>query len=300
MLSGLDHDRDLHALRAMRDLIAEHGQDFPHVFAFPSNAGHRTGRDMSGDGRSATPDDTHGYGPFSGTKALALLSRHPIKADLARDFSRFLWRDLPGAKLPDLSPEALEIHRLSSTGHWDVPIRLEGGAQLHLLIYQAGPPVFGGPNDRNLLRNHDETAFWSQFLDGALPMPPPQAPVVVMGGSNLDPHDGDGLHGAMQALLAHPRLQDPRPESAGAQQAGADSARRGPPAQHTVDWPQAGGPGNLRVSYILPSHALRIRDAGVFWPERDSPEADLLGPPDDPPTRHRLVWVDIEKGSLAP
>ncbi|MDD7971925.1 endonuclease/exonuclease/phosphatase family protein [Roseinatronobacter alkalisoli] len=307
VLSGLDHDHDGVALAAFRDLIASYGHVMAHVFAFPSNAGLRTGLDMTGDGRAWGPDDTQGYGDFAGQKALAILSRFPILPEKSRDFSEFLWRDLPeslspyapGGSMPD--PVRHGLQRLSSTGHWDVALDLPDRRHLHLLVYQAGPPVFGGRSNRNLHRNHDETAFWRHFLDGALPMPPPDAPFVLMGGSNLDPFDGDGLHDAMRGLLAHPAVQDPQPASDGARhaaQAGASSAHQGPHVHDTVDWPQVPGPGNLRVSYILPARSLKVTGAGVLWPLPGTPESTLLGDPDDPPTRHRLVWVDIDANGI--
>lgn len=299
VLSGLDHDHDLAALQVLRGLIAGKGHYFPHLFAFASNAGLRTCLDMTGDGRSDTADDTQGYGAFRGARALAILSRYPFDAGNARDFSGFLWRDLPQARLPDMPPEALAIQRLSSTGHWDVPVIVGPETRLHLMVYQAGPPVFGGPGNRNLLRNHDETAFWLRFLEGALPMAPPEAPFVLLGGSNLDPEDGDGMQEAMRALLAHPALQDPRPASEGGMRA-ADTGHRGPPEHDTVHWPQQSGPGNLRVSYILPSREVQVSAAGVFWPAPESPEAHLLGDAEAPPTRHRLVWVDLVRDSLGP
>lgn len=303
VLSGVDHDHDNATLRAFRDLIASYGHELPHAFAFPSNAGVRTGLDMTGDGHVAGPDDTQGYGYFAGQKALGILSRFPILPAQSRDFSGFLWRDLPdtlspyraAGSMPDPARDA--IQRLSSTGHWDVALDIPKRGSLHLLVYQAGPPVFGGRNDRNLNRNHDETAFWHHFLDGALPMAPPARPFVLLGGSNLDPFDGDGLHDAMRALLAHPAIQDPQPASDGASAAG-DSGHRGPDALDTVHWPQVPGPGNLRVSYVLPSSGLRVTGAGVFWPAPDAPESGLLGNSDDPPTRHRLVWVDIDPENL--
>ncbi len=83
-------------------------------------------------------------------------------------------RTLPGALLPEVdgkpfpSPQALAVQRLSSVGHWDVPVLLGAGKRLHLLAFAAGPPVFDGPEDRNGKRNHDEVAFWSLYLDGRL------------------------------------------------------------------------------------------------------------------------------------
>lgn len=307
VLSGVDHDHADVTLNAFRDLIAAQGHVMAHTFAFASNAGLRTGLDMTGDGRTAGPDDTQGYGDFSGQKGLAILSRHPILRDHSRDFSDFLWRDLPASlspyrpegSMPDPARHALQ--RLSSTGHWDVALKMPDHRLLHLLVYQAGPPVFGGRNDRNLHRNHDETAFWSHFLDGALPMPPPDAPFVLMGGSNLDPFDGDGMHDAMRNLLAHPAIQDPQPASKGAAHAArsdADDRHIGPHAHDTVHWPQVPGPGNLRVSYILPARGVSVTNSGVFWPLPDMSEAALLGDPDNPPTRHRLVWMDIDADNL--
>ncbi len=299
VLSGLDYDLGLHTLAAFRDLVTARGHAMAHILAFPTNAGLRTGQDMTGDGRADTPDDTHGYGRFAGERALALMSRLPVDRAGARDFSHFLWRDLPDARLPALGPHVLALQRLSSTGHWDIPLVLGPELSLHLLVYQAGPPVFGRNPERNLLRNHDETAFWTAYLDGRLPMAPPQGPLVLVGGSNLDPADGDGLHKAMRALLAHPALQDPAPTSAGALLAASDpiSARHlGPHDQDTVFWPD--GPGHLRVSYILPGAALRVLDAGVFWPLPDTPEAALFGPADALYTPHRPVWVDIDRRSV--
>ncbi len=303
LLTGIDHDHGLTALSAFAGLIAEAGgPDYAHRFAFPPNRGVRTGRDMTGDGRSGTPDDTQGYGPFAGSGAMAILSTLPVMDGRARDFSAFLWRDLPGALIPEQGgrpfPDAgvFAIQRLSTTGHWDVPVRLPDGTALHLLAFHATPPVFGGPHDRNRRRNHDEVRFWSLFLDGALPMPPPEGPVVVLGDANLDPFDGDGMHAAMRALLAHPRLQDPAPASAGAAAAVGprDAGHRGNPALDTTLWDGPRQPGNLRVDYVLPAAGLTVLDAGVFWPAPDDPMAALLRDASGAEvSRHRLVWVDI-------
>ncbi len=301
VLSGIDYDHGLATLGAFRDLIATQGQDFPFLYALPSNAGLQVTGQPVWSAYGGTADDAQGYGPYRGARALALLSRLPIDPDAVRDFSSFLWRDLPGALLPQMPPERLEIQRLSSTGHWDIPLLLSPERRLHLLIYQAGPPVFGPDALFNRNRNHDETAFWLAYLDHRLPLPPPTAPVILLGGSNLDPYDGDGLHSAMRDLLAHPRLQDPAPASTGARRAAMteqDLSHRGPPERDTVHWPQENGPGNLRVSYILPDARLRLRASGVFWPEPGSPEARLMGDPLAPPTPHRMVWVDLDLSGL--
>lgn len=295
VLSGLDYDHSLAKLTAFRDLIAAEGHDFPHLFARPSNAGLRRTLPPT---RRPGPDDAQGYGAYPGARGLAVLARLPLLPAQSHDYSGFLWQDLPPAYRADPAFHPPEDQRLSSTGHWAVAVDTGNAQPLTLLAYQAGPPVFGTESTRNLARNHDETRFWSAYLDDALPEPAPSGPLVVIGGANLDPQDGDGLHSAMRALLAHPRLQDPRPASTGAREA-RNAGHKGPPELDTVQWPQASGPGNLRVSYILPDRALDVRGSGVFWPLPDTPEAALFGPPDDPITRHKPVWVDLDRSTLA-
>jgi hypothetical protein len=297
VLLRFDYDAGGLALGAFADLLATHGVIYPHRFALRPNAGLMTDHDLDGDGLLRGPRDAQGYGLYAGHNGMAVLSRLPLLAEAARDFSAMLWKDLPGAHLPEWngvpfpSADALAVQRLSSTGHWDVPVQTPSGPPLHLLIYHATPPVFDGPEDRNGLRNADETRFWSLFLDGALPWPPPEAPVIVMGNANLDPMGGDGRGVHMRDLLAHPRLQDPAPRSAGAAASGFRAPSQS--ATDTVAWDADGEPGNLRVSYILPDHALQVTGAGVFWPTADDPEVMLLGDAGRGASRHRLVWMDI-------
>ena len=251
-----------------------------------------SGLDLDGDGKTGGAGDAQGFGRFSGEGGLALLSRYPIEADAARDFSTFLWRDLPGNLIEGagLSPEATAVQRLSSTAHWDVPL-LVGSQSLHLFAWAATPPVFDGPEDRNGRRNHDEAAFWLRYLDGDLSMAPPKGPFVLLGDANLDPVDGEGRPEALRALLAHPRLQDPRPASAGAAmapQTGRNAGHGGEAALDTADWDDA-RIGNMRVDYVLPSRDLRVLGAGTFWP---APEAPMAGAAATA-SRHALVWVDI-------
>ena len=275
LLLRIDYDLHNAALEAFADLLTDAGHPMPHRFALRPNTGIATGLDMDGDGRTGTPDDAQGYGRFSGAGGMAILSRYPVDTANVQDHSSFLWRDLPGAMIPRLdgaafpSDEVLTIQRLSSTGHWQVPVVLPDGRRLTLLTWHAGPPVFGGPMSRNQRRNHDENAFWSHLLSGSLPIAPPSEPFVLIGNSNLDPTAGDGLHTAMRALLTHPALQDPQP-----------LGRRPGAVADTVAtawWPD--GPGAMRVSYILPDTSARVRDSGLIWPEE--------------PARHALVWVEL-------
>ena len=276
VLLGFDYDLDAVALAAFQDLLAAAGHAMPHRHARLPNRGMATGLDMDGDGRTGTPDDAQGFGRFAGAAGMAVLSRLPIDTAATRDFSAFLWRDLPGALLPRHqgqpfpSEQVFDIQRLATTGFWDVSVLLPDGSPLSLLAWHAGPPAFGGPHQRNLRRNHDETMFWLHLLDGALPMPPPAPPYVLIGNANLDPAAGDGMHQAIRALLDHPALQDPAPASSPPRVPGA-------PATATAHFPQ--GPGWLRTSYILPDAGLQVLDSGL-----------IRAPA---PARHALVWVDI-------
>lgn len=300
LITSLDYDYELKALSAFATLLADNGANYPHLFALRPNTGFATGLDLDGDGRLGEPADAQGFGYFAGQGGMAILSRFPIAEAEVRDFSGFLWQDLPGALLPEKdgapfpSAAAQAAQRLSTTGHWAVPVILPNAGRLTLLAWYATPPVFDGPEDRNGKRNHDETVFWSKLLENALDVPPPEPPFVLLGDANLDPFDGDGLSEAMVALLAHPLLTDPEPSSEGGQieaelQGGTNARHRGPPALDTADWRDDGGPGNLRVDYVLPSSDLTVSASGVFWPPPDDPMAELV----KMASSHRLVWVDI-------
>lgn len=297
LMTGFDYDFGGAALDAFAGVLDAAGVAYPHRFAFRPNTGLATGLDMNGDGRFGTPDDAQGFGAFSGQGGMAILSRLPIDAANAQDYSAMRWADLPDALFPLIDKKTVPAgngrlqQRLSTTGHWNVPVLMPDGVRLHLLAFHATPPVFDGPDDRNGRRNHDEVRFWSLLLNGTLEYPPPPR-FVILGDANVDPSDGDGLHDAITTLLAHPAVQDPRPRSKGAQ-AAADPGHGGDPALDTVDWPELDGPGNLRVDYVLPSARLGVLDAGVFWPTPDTPGAGHLGRDTADASRHRLVWVDI-------
>ena len=300
VLQDIDYDAGLAGLGAFAEMVAEAGSDYPHRFALRPNTGMATGLDMDGDGRTGGPRDAQGYGRFAGAAGMAILSRHPIDREGVVDLSSMLWRDLPGAIPPGTeaepfpSPEAREAQRLSTTAHWIVPVEI-GGTVLTLLTWHATPPVFDGPEDLNGRRNHDEAALWSRLLDGALDVPAPAPPFVILGDANLDLADGDGRPEALAALIADPRLTDPQPISAGARQA-ANPGHRGDPAADTARYDDP--PGNLRVDYLLPSSDIDIKASGVFWPKDDSPAARALGPIEDWP-RHSIVWADLALGSEA-
>lgn len=279
LLLDFDHDFEGRALQAFVDLLATAGHPMPHHLAPTPNAGQITALDLDGDGRLGGAGDAQGWGRFTGDGGMVLLSRFSLIPDTLRDHGPFLWRDLPGTRLPQdetgapvLSDAILAVQRLASVAAWEVSVHPPNGPPLGLMAWHAGPPVFGGPHRRNWLRNAAENAFWLARLDGRLG-PLPRHPYVLLGDSNLDPDRGAGDHAVMRALLGHPALQDPAPRAA--------EAPPGVRADATAHWPQ--GPGALRVDYILPSADLAVTDARLVWPSDDATHAliivDIAWPP---------------------
>lgn len=299
--------------------VSQNGADpivFPHRFVAPSNTGIPSGFDLNNDGAVGGPDDAFGFGFFPGQFGMAVFSQYPIDFDGIRTFQLFLWKDMPGALLPDdpetpapadwYSAEELDVLRLSSKSHWDVPVIIDG-TKVHFLVSHPTPPVFDGPEDRNGRRNSDEIRFWADYIlparggyiyddEGNVGGLQPGTPFVIAGDQNADPFDGDSVPGAAQQLLDHPLVNTRvTPDSDGAVeqtilQEGVNLDHEGNPAYDTADFAEP--PGNLRVDYVLPHQELRIVDAGVFWPTSDDPLFSLVGTFPFPSSDHRLVWID--------
>jgi len=295
---------------------------YPFRFVAPSNTGIPSGFDLDNNGSVGGPNDAFGFGAYPGQFGMAVFSRFPILRRHVRTFQLFLWKDMPGALLPDdpatpapadwYSPEELAVFRLSSKSHWDLPV-LIGGSVVHALVSHPTPPVFDGPEDRNGTRNFDEIRLWADYVvpsrgrylyddqgrRGGLER---GASFVIMGDQNSDPLDGDSLPGAAQQLLEHPRVNTSlTPSSPGgpeqaARQGGANLTHRGDPAFDTADFADVPGPGNLRADYVLPSEDLRMLEARVFWPLSTDPLFRLVGAFPFPTSDHRLVWVDVRVG----
>jgi len=145
---------------------------FPYSFIAPSNTGIRSGKDFDNDGNSNWPvltsgygNDSFGFGEFPGKFGMVVYSKYPIDIAAARTFQMFLWKDMPGNLLPTpwYSPDEVDIFRLSSKSHWDVPITI-GKKTVHFLVSHPTPPVFDGPEDRNGRRNNDEIRFWADYI----------------------------------------------------------------------------------------------------------------------------------------
>ena len=281
LLTAIDYDLRGEALAALAAQLEAAGQPYRYRAALRPSTGVPTERDLDGNGQLGEARDAQGWGRFAGEGGMAVLSRLPI-ADGARDFSGFLWADLPGNLMSDTDP-ARDIQRLHTTGAHEVPVLLPGGGTLRLLAFYASPPVFDGPEDRNGRRNHDEAAFWLRLLEGDLPLQAPAPPFVILGQTSLDPQDGEGRPQALRALLAHPALQDPAPR---APQGRHDAGHKGDAALDTALYEGLGG---RRVEVILPSADLTVSGAGVIWP----PDSDPLAAPLAAASRHRPLWVEI-------
>ncbi len=325
LLNEFDYVADDVAIDLFRENYLEVGQggadpiDYPYAFVAPSNTGVPSGFDLDNNGTVGGGNDAFGFGLFEGQFGMAVLSRYPIDESSVRTFQHFLWKDMPGALLPDdpatappadwYSPDELDVFRLSSKSHWDVPVRV-GRRTIHILASHPTPPTFDGPEDRNGTRNHDEIRFWADYVgsprdgryiyddEGRRGGLRPGSSFVVLGDQNSDPVDGDSVPGAIQQLIDNRRLTDPLPTSKGAVEAaqlqgGANMTQKGDPKYDTADFNDNPAPGNLRADYVLPSRNLRVLDAGVFWPVQADPLSRLTGVFPFPTSDHRLVWVDL-------
>jgi endonuclease/exonuclease/phosphatase family protein len=318
LVNEFDYVPDHVAADLFRQNYLERGQNgarpihYPYAFVAPSNTGVLTGFDLNRDGRTDTGDDAHGFGAFEGQFGMLVLSKFPIDTHAARTFQKFRWEDMPNAMLPDdpatpapkdwYSPEILNVLRLSSKSHWDLPIRI-GHSTVHFLVSHPTPPTFDGAEDRNGTRNHDEIRFMADYVTpgkgryiyddkGGRGGLKPGARFVIAGDNNSDPLDGDSVPGSIQQLLNAPRVIDPMPGSiagyrAAKEQGGANLTHRSNPFFDTADFNDV-APGNLRADYVLPSHGLIPLHGEVFWALSDSPLARLNDASD-----HHLVRQDI-------
>ncbi|MEZ6088866.1 MAG: endonuclease/exonuclease/phosphatase family protein [Pirellulaceae bacterium] len=317
LINEIDFDQENRCAIVLRDRYIGMSQNgltplsYEHLFSAPVNTGIPSNLDLDGDGRTQGAGDAWGFGRYPGQYGMVIYSRLPIETEKARTFQKFLWSHLSGALQPSDPVTGKRFHadavwrrlRLSSKSHWDVPIIVRD-QRLHLLASHPTPPVFDGPEDRNGCRNHDEIAFWSQYIDPASStrfvddqgrigsLGDEQAKFVIVGDLNADPIDGDGRSDAIHRLLSHVGVTDTKPKSLGGREAcermgERNLKHRGDPALDTAEF-NAASVGNLRIDYVLPSSNLKVASSGVFWPSPSEPSAQWLQGSD-----HRLVWVDL-------
>ncbi len=291
--------------------------EYAYRFVATVNTGVPSGLDLNGNGKTSDAEDCFGFGRFPGQYGMAVFSAFPVATDQVRTFQKFLWKVMPHSLFPPCDvdthesiydAQTMEVLRLSSKSHWDVPIKI-GENTIHFLVSHPTPPVFDGPEDRNGRRNHDEIRLWADYIDpnksaylvddqgraGGLTR---GAKFVIAGDLNADPHDGDAYPGAIAQLLEHPLIDSQTvPASSGGEQqsalqGGVNRRHQGAARHDTGDFPDEDrSPGNLRMDYVLPSRTLIVTGAGVFWPSPEEPEFAWVDASD-----HRLVWIDVQLG----
>jgi len=335
LINEFDFDAGGVALQRFQDNYLSIGQNgaqpifYPFRFTAESNTGIPTGLDVDNSGTIGGGNDAFGFGAFPGQFGMAVYSMYPIDPTGIRTFQKFLWKDMPGALLPDnpatpapadwYSPAVQSIFRLSSKSHWDLPI-LVGGKVVHFLTSHPTPPVFDDPPaypagvNFNGRRNFDEIRFWADYISpgrsgyiyddaGGTGGLQPGSLFVIAGDQNSDPLDGDSIPGSIQLLLEHPLVNTKfTPESPGAVQqnalqGGANLTHRSDPRFDTADFNDA-APGNLRADYVLPRKSMQIVDGAVFWPLNTDPLFRLVGTFPFPTSDHRAVWIDTTVPSI--
>ena len=262
-LQGIDYDLEHRALTALTKVLEKAGLPYPYSFTAAPNAGQTSRLDLNGNGRLGDADDAHGFGRYTSMGGMAVLSRFEIMHDAVEDYTNLLWRNLDGHIFPFVEgrpfggEDAFAAHRLSSRNHWVIPILTPNGASLRLMTLHTTPPLYDGNEDRNGRRNHDEVAFWNDYIAQNTGTDP----FILLGTANIDPKRGSGRCCAIQTLLGSEALQNPFGDT--------------PTAVFSDKMPDG-----LQVDYLLPSSQLRVTARGMRT--------------DDQASRHSLLWVDVE------
>lgn len=297
-LQEFDYDESGNARQLFQKNYLEISQNgaqpiaFKYTYVVPSNTGLLSGMDLDQDGKIDSPGDAFGFGFHPGQYAFAILSKYLIKKDNIRTFQYFLWKDMPEAKLPKnsitgepwYSEAALDILRLSSKNHVDVPIQLPTGL-IHVLVAHPTPPI----SEPQRSRNFDEIRLLADYItpdkanylyddNGRKGGLETTAHVVIMGDMNADSLNGNNLNNAINQLLTHQRLH----------QQIVSLNLKGNPVHHTATW-------GLHVDYVLPSKTLTIKNSGIFWPDPSDSLYYLVEKKGDieASSDHRLVWLDL-------
>ena len=304
LLNEFDHNGEGEKLRLFQENFLAIGQNgeapitYPFRYAPFSNTGVNSGLDLDNNRQpGVVPGDAFGFGEFPGRFNMAFFSKYPIETDKIRTFQNFLWKDMPGNVIPPgfYSNEVLEVFRLSSKNHCDVPVTI-GPATVHFLISHPTPPVFDGSEDRNGRRNTDEIRLWADYIDpakatylidddgktGGLEK---DSRFVIMGDQNADIDEGDSREPAIRQLLQNPLVD-------------TSITPNGP--RFRDDTAIFGG--RVRVDYCLPSTSgLTLNAAEVIWPRDDTePLGELLGgSANGTVSDHRPVVIDVSVEPIA-
>ena len=311
-LMEFDFDENGEALASFKRNFLEISQNdadtihYRYACSIISNTGVLSVVDLNSDNKVSLPNDAFGFGRFLGQYAFAVLSKFPFDLENLRTFREFKWKDMPGANLPtniDGSPfyskEAIDVFRLSSKNHIDLPIILPNSQRVHLILAHPTPPVFDGAEDRNGKRNHDEIKLLADFISDANYLIDDKGNrgglasdenFVIMGDLNADPNDGDSFNNAILQLLDHPRVNqdiakgDKIPDSEGGRENNRSAGQVGDPAHDTAFF-------GLRIDYVLPSSTFDVLESGVFWPASSNPLHNLIK--DGAASDHLCVWADV-------
>ncbi len=331
LINEFDYDAGGKAIKRFKENYLEVGQSgeapvyYPYAFFAPVNTGVHSGKDLDNNGSVvSTPgaagygEDAFGFGLHPGQYGFVVLSKFPIDKANARTFQKFLWKDMPGAMLPDnpniagtadwYSTDELAVFRLSSKTHADVPVNINGTI-LHVLASHPTPPVFdeGAPwitgVDHNGRRNSDEIRFWNDYItpansayiydDTQTPAAPggglpPNSRFVICGDQNSDNNEGDGTDPAIKQLIGGIATVGgaPIPANILVNSTFVPGGGAGTDADDTAAFS-----GGVRVDYVLPSiFGLTVDSGGVFWPSASSgdPIVAALSATD-----HHLVYVNL-------
>jgi endonuclease I/methionine-rich copper-binding protein CopC len=315
LVNEFDYDFGRLAMRRFRENYLEVGQSgeapvyYPYAYVASSNTGIASGFDLDNNGTvDTTPgdntyaQDAFGFGTFPGQYSFVVFSKFPIDTANIRTFQQFLWKDMPGALLPDnpnipgpadwYSAAELNVFRLSSKNHADIPV-IVNGSPVHILASHPTPPVFDDPAagqpwiagvDHNGRRNSDEIRFWSDYVTpsassyiyddkewalagNTTPAErngglAPNSRFIMLGDQNADADEGDSTPPSITTVLSNPLFNGTFVPGGGS----------GPQPDDT-----AGFSGGVRVDYVVPSAFGLNVDAGtVFWPPSNDPFAGAV------------------------
>jgi endonuclease I len=331
LLNEFDYDAKGVALKRFKENyleVAQNGENpvyYPYAFIAPANTGVHSGFDLDNNGRVvSTPgaagygEDAFGFGTHPGQYAFVVLSKFPIDTPNIRTFQKFLWKDMPGADLPDnpangtpndwYSTAELNVFRLSSKNHADVPV-LVNGTPVHILASHPTPPVFdsGAPwtagVDHNGRRNSDEIRFWNDYVtpgatsayiyddtetsasaSGGLPA---NTRFIICGDQNADNNEGDSTDPAIKRIIGGTLTVGGAAVTPNAfvNSTFVPGGGAGPQPDDTAAFSSG-----VRVDYALPStYGLTVNSGGVFWP------ATVAGTISDAITAsdHHMVFLNL-------